>query len=197
HSHGIPHHHHSHKNGEVCESLPVDVDADLEHSHQLHNHHHHNLHQHVSNEIHSTHTPVVTTGSETVSGGCVPCVYSTDLQPAAAIIRQNSVTRMVSDTDKNEVDKMISNDGTKATVKQIKCKLTEFLSQKKIFVLITTESTIVSINVQPAATVIRQNSVTRMVSDTDMNEVDKMISNDGTKAIVKQIKSYVLLTNIS
>ncbi len=86
----MPHHDHSHPDGEVCEHTPIDIDADLEHDHRLHNHMHHNLHQHVSNEI-STASSLSATNenfhnNNKKNSTCVPCAYSNDIRRTSSLM---------------------------------------------------------------------------------------------------------------
>ena len=82
----MPHHSHSHVDGEVCEQTPIDVDVDLEHGHRLHNHRHHTLHQHVSNEWNVGSSKLVETStychpdSTNNTSSCVPCAYSNEIR---------------------------------------------------------------------------------------------------------------------
>jgi hypothetical protein len=84
----MPHHDHSHPDGEICEHTPIDIDADLEHGHRLHNHMHHNLHQHVSNEI-STASSLSAANQHFQNNKnltCVPCAYSNDIRPTTSLM---------------------------------------------------------------------------------------------------------------
>ncbi|CAF4689931.1 unnamed protein product, partial [Rotaria sp. Silwood1] len=103
HSHNVPHHGHSHPDGEICEHTPIDIDADLEHDHRLHNHLHHNLHQHVSNEISVASSLSITNqncqANTNKNSTCVPCAYSSDIRPPTAALVGHETRRDSSDTD--------------------------------------------------------------------------------------------------
>lgn len=112
----MPHHNHSHPEGEVCEHTPLDIDADLEHSHRLHNHMHHNLHQHVTNEI-STASSISAANqsfhnnnNNSISNKnltCVPCAYSNDVRPAAAR-KQDSKGNLTANDDQAPMSVVIA-----------------------------------------------------------------------------------------
>lgn len=100
----MPHHDHSHPDGEICEHTPIDIDADLEHDHRLHNHRHHNLHQHVSNEISTASSISVANQScnnKHKNSTCVPCAYSNDLRPTNALIPPDTKQDLINNSDEN------------------------------------------------------------------------------------------------
>ncbi|CAF0982085.1 unnamed protein product [Rotaria sordida] len=103
HSHTVPHHDHSHPDGEICEHTPIDIDADLEHDHRLHNHLHHNLHQHVSNEISvASSLSIVNQNCQTNNNKnltCVPCVYSSDIRSPTTVLVGHETKDESTDTD--------------------------------------------------------------------------------------------------
>ena len=111
----MPHHNHSHPEGEVCEHTPLDIDADLEHSHRLHNHMHHNLHQHVSNEI-STASSISAANQSFHNNNnnstnnknltCVPCAYSNDVRPP--LLKQDSKGNLTANDDQAPVSVVIA-----------------------------------------------------------------------------------------
>ncbi len=122
----MPHHNHSHPDGEVCEHTPIDIDADLEHDHRLHNHRHHNLHQHVSNEISTASSLSATnqTFHNNKNSTCVPCAYSNDMRPTASLMGHETKGDSV-DGDHQTPDTVVIKKPTKSTnpvIEQLKSK---------------------------------------------------------------------------
>jgi hypothetical protein len=127
----MPHHDHSHPDGEVCEHTPIDIDADLEHGHRLHNHMHHNLHQHVTNEISTASSLSAANQSfHTNNNKCVPCAYSNDMRPTASLMGgHGSKEDLDNNDDHAPVSIVVSNSpgkkelkSTNTVIEQIKSK---------------------------------------------------------------------------
>jgi hypothetical protein len=127
----MPHHNHSHPDGEVCEHTPIDIDADLEHGHRLHNHMHHNLHQHVSNEISTASSLSAANQSfhNTKNLTCVPCAYSNDVRPTASLLGHGSKEDLGDNDDHTPVSVVITSPqgkheikSTNSVIEQIKSK---------------------------------------------------------------------------
>ena len=133
----MPHHDHSHPDGEVCEHTPIDIDADLEHGHRLHNHMHHNLHQHVSNEISTASSLSAANQSfHTNNNKCVPCAYSNDMRPTASLMGHGSKEDLDDNDDQTPVSIVVPNSpvkkelkSTNSMIEQIKSKLIKTIIQ--------------------------------------------------------------------
>jgi hypothetical protein len=122
----MPHHDHSHPDGEVCEHTPIDIDADLEHGHRLHNHMHHNLHQHVSNEI-STASSLSIANQKFQNNKnltCVPCAYSNDIRQAASLMGHEEKGDLVDIDNHTPVSVIIKKQpkSTSPSINQLKSK---------------------------------------------------------------------------
>lgn len=129
----MPHHDHSHPEGEICEHTPIDIDADLEHDHRLHNHRHHNLHQHVSNEISTASSLSAVNQNCHVNAKknstCVPCAYSNDIRPTNTLIGHDTKVDIIENDELSPVSVVVTDPQGKTEVKKPNPVLQELQSK--------------------------------------------------------------------